>query len=39
MKRHPEPSNFTNAVKPVAYPVCMPLVAAAIALPCIWFNR
>jgi hypothetical protein len=38
MKRDPEVSNFTNAAKLVAYPVCVLFAVAAVVVRFTWFN-
>lgn len=39
MKRDPDVSGFTNAVKLVSYPVCVFLAAGAIGVHYVWFNK
>jgi hypothetical protein len=38
MKRDPEVSEFTNAAKLVAYPVCVLFAIAAVVVRFTWFN-
>lgn len=38
MKRSPEVSSVTNAVKLVAYPACVLLAVGAIVVHYVWFN-